>query len=108
MQKLALAEDTSNIDRSSDGLRELKKKKRRVKARKIISSSSDEDLFLNESDNDVNSNKILPDFPQIGNFISKSHLDKSTPGSPSLLSKRISNIPKLCKRTYTSSDGEKL
>lgn len=34
MQKLALAEDTSNIDRSSDGLRELKKKEKTCESEK--------------------------------------------------------------------------
>lgn len=89
---------------SSDGLRELKK--RRVKAKKII-SSSDENLSLNE---DVSSNKTLPDFPQIGNFISKSYLDKSTYRSANLSHKRTSNSPSsLCKRTsYILSDDEKL
>lgn len=75
MDKLVLAEDTSNIDMSSDGLREQKKKRRRVKAKKVISSSSDEDVS-NDEENDMSSNKILPECPQIGNFVSKLHSNR--------------------------------
>jgi len=47
MQKLCLAEDTSNIDEtgvSSNEVREREKKRRRIKAKKYMSSSSEDDL----------------------------------------------------------------
>lgn len=79
MDKLVLAEDTSNIDMSSDGLREQKKERRRMKAKKIISSSSsDEDVDL-DGNNSVRSNKSLPSYPNIENFMLSNtiHSDKS-------------------------------
>lgn len=69
MDKLVLAEDTSNIDMSSDGLRKQKKKKDAWKRKKL---SSDEDVSSDE-ENNMSSNKILPECPQIGNFVSKLH-----------------------------------
>jgi len=66
MQKLILAEDTSNIETniSSNELKEKEKKRRRLKAKKYMSSSSEEeDLHLYE-ENNVTREKILPAFPQ--------------------------------------------
>ena len=68
-----LAEETSNIDMSSDGLHEQRKKRRRVRAKKVFSSSSDEDVNSYDEENDMSSNKILPKCPQIENFVSKLH-----------------------------------
>lgn len=95
MDKLVLAEDTSNIDMTSDGLRKRKKEIRRVKAKKTISSSSsDEDLCLNEDEyNYDRSNKTLSDYPQIKNFVSSNnlHMNRSVyNNSPSILCKKIS------------------
>jgi len=94
MDKLVLAEDTSNIDMTSDGLRKRKKEIRRVKAKKTISSSSsDEDLYLNENeDNYDRSNKTLPHYPQIKNFVSNNlHMNRSVyNNSPSISCKKIS------------------
>lgn len=72
MEKLVLAEDTSNIDMSSDGLRLQAKKKRRLKAKKYLSSSSDEDICYNNESNYVRQTpaKLLPVYPEIGDFVS--------------------------------------
>ncbi|XP_070166256.1 uncharacterized protein [Polyergus mexicanus] len=100
MGKLVLAKDTSNIDMSSDELREQTKKERRMKAKKIISSSSDEDLCLNKDENNyVRSNKILPDYSQIGNFISSNKLQFNQ-------SVHNNSTSTLCKKTYTLSSNE--
>ncbi|KMQ86083.1 hypothetical protein RF55_15045, partial [Lasius niger] len=71
MQKLILAEETSNIDTnsSSNELKEKEKKRRRLKARKYLSSSSEEDLHSHK-ENTITREKILPAFPQKRNFMS--------------------------------------
>lgn len=78
LQKLSLAQDTSNIDdtgMSSNDLREQNKKQRRIKAKKKIlsSSSSEEDIYLKNKENKINiiQHKILPPFPDRGNFVNK-------------------------------------
>ena len=69
MEKLVLAEDTSNVDDvsvSSSELRERGKKRRRTKARKwVSSSSSSEDDSINISRNEDN---VLPALPTLHNF----------------------------------------
>ncbi|XP_039309896.1 uncharacterized protein LOC120358728 [Solenopsis invicta] len=77
MDKLVLAEDTSNIDMSPDKLHKQNKIRRRMKAKKkYLSHSSSSDK---NEDDCVRSNKSLPDIPQIGNFVSsnKQHINKS-------------------------------
>lgn len=69
MEKLILAQDTSNIDDtdiSTEELRELGKKRRRVKATKKFSSSSeDEDFVISDNkENNLTQIKKLPTFPQ--------------------------------------------
>jgi len=81
MQKLILAEETSNIDTnlSSNELKEREKKRRRLKARKYLSSSSSEDLHSHK-ENTITREKILPAFPQKRNFVSSDkELDTSRP-----------------------------
>jgi len=85
MEKLVLAEDTSNIDdtMSSDGLKEQKKQRRRIKARKYMSSSSEEDVCLNNNENTCvrkNPAALLSSYPEIENFVSsnkKMHIQRS-------------------------------
>lgn len=69
MQKLILAEDTSNIETniSSNELKEKEKKRRRLKAKKYLSSSSEEDLYPYKENT---REKILPALPQKQNFVS--------------------------------------
>lgn len=59
-----------NTEISSDDLKEQRKKRRRIKARKNVSSSS-EDLLLeqNKENRMTQNNQILPTFPQIEDFI---------------------------------------
>ncbi|KYN21195.1 hypothetical protein ALC57_06437 [Trachymyrmex cornetzi] len=69
LEKLIVAQDTSNIDdtgMSSDDLREQKKKRRRIIAKKQITSSSSEDLDSNDNENTlkIEQSKIIPSFPQ--------------------------------------------
>lgn len=78
MEKLILAQDTSNVDDTgilSNEMRERNKIRRRTKARKVSSSSSDEkdteDLATNK-ENCPTQNKELPPFPQMKQFISSS------------------------------------
>ncbi|XP_025262923.1 uncharacterized protein LOC112637409 [Camponotus floridanus] len=78
MEKLVLAQDTSNIENteiSSNELKEIKKKRRRIQAKKKMSSSemssSSEDFLLQENKENrmTQNNKILPAFPQIEHFV---------------------------------------
>lgn len=75
MEKLVLAEDTSNVDDTAISSNELKtreKKRRRLKAQKRFSSSSEEDnlSFSGDKENNIHQNKILPTFPQKEHFVS--------------------------------------
>lgn len=84
MEKLVRAEDTSNVDDtavSSNELKEREKKRRRLKARKHFSSSSDEDLsFFEDKENNINrQNEILPALPQIEHFVSNKKQLLGTP-----------------------------
>jgi hypothetical protein len=79
MEKLVLAQDTSNVDdtgMSSEEIRERNKKRRRMKAKRTYnsssSSSSSEDELVTNKENCPTQNKKLPLFPQIQNFISSS------------------------------------
>lgn len=79
MEKLVLAEDTSNIEVSSDELKKKNRKRRRDKAKKILSSSSDEDICFNEDENNNASQtctKLLSAYPKIGNFVSQKELSQ--------------------------------
>lgn len=75
MEKLTLAQDTSNIDdteMSSEELRERDKKRRRMKAKKRVSSSSDEDFADSEDKENClikTPSKTLPAFPTIEQFL---------------------------------------
>lgn len=91
MQKLILAEDTSNIETniSSNELKEKEKKRRRLKAKKYISSSSEEDLYLHKEN--VTREKILPALPQKQNFVSS---DKELQNTSTQITKNI-----LCENT---------
>lgn len=75
MEKLVLAEDTSNIDDtdiSSQELRERDKKRRRMKAKKKFSSSSSDDEFSGSENKENNSTqlKTLPAYPAIDSYVS--------------------------------------
>ncbi|KAL0110751.1 hypothetical protein PUN28_014004 [Cardiocondyla obscurior] len=76
MQKLVLAEDTSHVETEDISCSELKKreKKRRcIKARKVmISFSEEEDSYLhaNKENNNVTQKKKLPIIPCRQSFIS--------------------------------------
>lgn len=78
MEKLILAQGTSNVDDtgiSSNEIREQNKKRRRTKARKVSSSSSDEketEDLVTTKENCPTQNKELPPFPQMKQFISNS------------------------------------
>lgn len=72
MEKLTLAQDTSNIDdteMSSEELREREKKRRRMKAKKRVSSSSDEDFTDKENSLIITQSNTLPAFPTIEQFV---------------------------------------
>lgn len=81
LHKLTQAQDTSNLDdtdgkNDTDHLRE-QKKSRRMKAKKkesssSSSSSSSEDICLKNKENKIKiiQNKVLPPFPDRGNFVS--------------------------------------
>ncbi|XP_067210353.1 uncharacterized protein [Linepithema humile] len=105
MEKLVLAEDTSNIDVSSDELKNQKKKRKtRESQKKIISSSSDEDICFNEDKhNHVRQTgiKLLPPYSEIENFLSqkKLHTQKS-------IENNSSNV--LCQRntSYTINGSD--
>lgn len=76
MEKLILAQDTSNVDdtgMSSEDIRERDKKRRRKKAkRKVSSSSEDEEELVANKENRRIPNNTLPPFPQIEKFVSSS------------------------------------
>ncbi|KMQ89708.1 hypothetical protein RF55_10634, partial [Lasius niger] len=79
MQKLVLAQDTSNVDdtdMSSGEVRERDKKRRRLNAKRKLSSSSEdeESMAIANTENCETQNKKLPPFPQIEKFISNSTL----------------------------------
>ncbi|XP_029156905.1 uncharacterized protein LOC114929503 [Nylanderia fulva] len=89
MEKLIIAEDTSNIEASSDELNIQKKKRRREKAKKIMSSSSDEDLCFNGDNLNENNyarqscSNLLPACPEIRNFVpQKKHMQTFTENNP--------------------------
>lgn len=67
LEKLVAAQDTSNIenDISSNELREKKKQKRRINAKRHFSSSSDEENKENRQ-----KKKQLPALPHLQDFIS--------------------------------------
>lgn len=98
MEKLILAQDTSNVDdtgMSSEEIRERNKKRRRIKAkRKLSSSSEDEELIGNKENNPTQNKKILP-FPQLEKFVSS-----STP----LKEKSVQHIENMiCDDIFTSA-----
>ncbi|CAL1681026.1 unnamed protein product [Lasius platythorax] len=83
LEKLVNAQDTSHIensDISSDEMRQERKKRRRVRAKKTLSSSSeysDKDLCLNDDkENPIKRHKgivnKLPTFPKLEHFASSS------------------------------------
>ncbi|XP_011687453.1 PREDICTED: uncharacterized protein LOC105449767 [Wasmannia auropunctata] len=96
LEKLILAQDTSNIDDtgvSSDELRQQAKKRRRIKTKKTINSSSsdfsDKDLCMND---DIERRKIqhkvvtvnkVPSFPELRHFV---------PSSSKMIDKSLQNI----------------
>lgn len=104
MEKLILAQATSNVDDtgiSSDEMRERNKIRRRTKARKVSSSSSDE-----KDTEDLATNKELPPFPQMKQFISsstplkeisKQHTKKSVNKFPKTVSNNNNNNSNICK-----------
>lgn len=106
IEKLVIAEDTSNIDdMSSNTFREQKKQRRWQKATKNLSSSSDEDACLNVDEDSHGRHtpaKLLPTYPQIEDFIS---CNKKLP-----LYKSVLNSPKnVCERNISctmSRSGE--
>jgi len=71
MEKLILAQDTSNVDDTdvlSVEMRERDKKRRCIKAkRKMSTSSEDEESFVNKENSPIR-NRKLPSFPQIDKF----------------------------------------
>lgn len=79
MQKLVLAQDTSNVDdtdMSSGEVRERDKKRRHLNAKRKLSSSSEdeESMAIANKENCETQNKKFPPFPQIEKFISNSTL----------------------------------
>lgn len=75
MEKLILAQDTSNVDNSdmsSEEKKEQNKKKRRLKAakRKLSSSSEDEEVMPVANKENQVQNKRLPNFPKIETYVS--------------------------------------
>jgi len=81
MEKLILAQDTSNVDDTdvpSAEMREREKKRRRIKAkRKMSTSSEDEESFANKENSPIQ-NRKLPSFPQIDKFTSSRTSMKET------------------------------
>ncbi|XP_036140507.1 uncharacterized protein LOC118644880 [Monomorium pharaonis] len=75
MEKLTLAQDTSNVDTglSSDELKQRNKKRRREKAKRKLSSSLEDDLlcFTENKENYPHGNKQLPPFPELDKFTQK-------------------------------------
>lgn len=88
LQKLTLAQDTSNIDDTGMSSEE-QKQQRRVKAKRKISSSKrkvssssskEEEICLKNKENKltIKQTKVLPPFPDRGNFLSTDKvIDKS-------------------------------
>lgn len=99
MQKLILAEDTSNIETniSSNELKEKEKKRRRLKAKKYMSSSSEEEDLHLYKENNVTREKILPAFPQKQNFVSS---DKELQNTSRQLTRNI-----LCENTSFNAEN---
>lgn len=98
LEKLVVAQDTSNIE-STDEFREQSKKKRRLKAKKIIpdSSSSDElsGYSLEQNKENYGTQKtILPDFPNIKSFLLSKTQENTIVETPNVLSEKsfTSNI----------------
>ncbi|XP_032689929.1 uncharacterized protein LOC116853140 isoform X2 [Odontomachus brunneus] len=110
MEKLVLAQETSNIDNidnsdmSSEVLREPEKKRRRIKAKKKFSSfSSDKDIADNNKENRWTQMKTLSAFPGIEQFVpvinehihTQFPIHKSTDNSKDILfNKTLINIAK--------------
>ncbi|XP_071577866.1 uncharacterized protein [Temnothorax nylanderi] len=93
IEKLSLAEDTSNVDEagiSSNELREREKKRRRINAKKNFSSSSEDDVCSNK-ENKVTRVKTLPAFPQKQHFVSN---DKKLPSTSTQVTRNV-----LCENT---------
>lgn len=77
MEKLVLAEDTSNVEVSSDELQKKNRKRRHDKAKKTLSSSSEEDLCFNEDkNNNATCTKLLSACPKLGNFVPQKKLSQ--------------------------------
>lgn len=97
MEKLILAQNTSNVDdtgMSSEEIRERNKKRRRIKAKRKLSSSEDEELIGNKENYPTQNKKILP-FPQLEKFVSS-----STP----LKKKSVQHIENMiCDDIFTSA-----
>lgn len=93
MEKLILAQDTSNVDNSdtsSEEKKERDKKKRHLKAkRKCISSSEDEELMPVANKENVQKKK-LPDFPNIETFVSNTRQKKIMQPTENLAHENIS------------------
>lgn len=73
MQKLILAQDTSNMDdtdMSSEDIRERDKKRRRIKAQRKFSSSEEDEELITNNENRPTKDKKFPPFPQIKKFMS--------------------------------------
>lgn len=75
IEKLVTAQDTSNVENneiSSDELRERKKQKRRINAKKNISlfSSDEED----KENRQIQNKKQLSFFPKLQDFVSKNKI----------------------------------
>ncbi|KAM0734810.1 hypothetical protein ACS0PU_011629 [Formica fusca] len=101
MEKLILAQDTSNVDdtgMSSEEIRERNKKRKRIKAKRKLSSSEDEELIGNKENYPTQNKKILP-FPQLEKFVSS-----STP----LKEKSVQHIENMiCDDIFTSAFSDK-
>lgn len=96
MQKLCLAEDTSNIDEtgvSSNEVRERGKKRRRIKAKKYMSSSSEDDLCSYKENYSITQEKNLPALPHKQHFVSndKELLSTSTQATRDILCENTFN-----------------
>lgn len=82
MEKLILAQDTSNVDNSdmsSEEIKERDKKRRHLKAkRKLSSSSEDEELMPAANKENQVQNKRLPNFPKIQTYVSNTVKEKIT------------------------------
>jgi len=101
MQKLCLAEDTSNIDEtgvSSNEVREREKKRRRIKAKKYMSSSSEDDLCSYKKHYSVTQEANLFALPQKQHFVSN---DKELLSTSTQATKDI-----LCENNAVNRNGE--